>query len=215
MLVRSDASGALEDLTPPPFNARSGVHEYGGGAYALSGDRLWFSNFADGRVYTKVGTGAPAPLTTEGSARFGDLTLDPARRRLLAVRETHRGDAPPANELVAISIDDGSERVLASGRDFYAAPTPSPDGRRLAWLAWDQPDMPWDAAALWLAELDGDGAAGASDPDRRGLGLLRVPARLVAGRVPLVRRRPARMVEPPSLAGWGASLHASGRARVR
>ena len=158
VLVRADASGTLEDLTPPPFNVRSAVHEYGGGAYVVSGDRCWFSNFADGRVYAKAGATPPAPLTAQGSARFGDLTLDPARRRLLAVREIHRGDAPPVNELVAVSIDDGSERVLAAGQDFYAAPAPSPDGRRLAWLAWDQPDMPWDGAALWLAELDADGA---------------------------------------------------------
>ena len=109
VLVRTGASGALEDLTPPPFNVRSGVHEYGGGAYALSGDQWWFSNYADGRVYAGgAGAAAPAPLTAPGSARFGDLTLDPARRRLLAVRETHRDDAPPVNDLVAISIDDGT-----------------------------------------------------------------------------------------------------------
>ena len=171
VLVRTDVSGpgGIEDLTPPPFNVRSGVHEYGGGAYAVSGDRLWFSNFADGRIYARAGgDAAPTPLTAKGPARFGDLTLDPARRRLLAVRETHRGDASPVNDLVAISIDDGSERVLASGRDFYAAPAPSPDGRRLAWLAWDQPDMPWDGAALWLAELDGDGAP-------------RAPTRIIGG----------------------------------
>ena len=168
VLVRTDASGTLEDLTPPPFNVRSAVHEYGGGGYAVAGDRLWFSNFADGRVYAKAGVAAPAPLTARGSARFGDLTLDPARRRLLAVRETHRGAAPPVNELVAISIDDGAERVLVSGHDFYAAPAPSPDGRHLAWLAWNQPDMPWDGAALWLAELDGDGAP-------------RAPTRIVGG----------------------------------
>ena len=173
VLVRTDLSGPgeIEDLTPPPFNVRSGVHEYGGGAYAVSGDRLWFSNFADGRVYSRTGgDAAPAPLTAAGPARFGDLTFDPVRRRLLAVRETHAGDAPPVNELVAISIDDGSERVLASGRDFYAAPAPSPDGRHLAWLAWDQPDMPWDGAALWLAELDGDGAPGAATRITGGAG---------------------------------------------
>ena len=163
VLVRADASGGREDLTPEPFNVRSGVHEYGGGAYAVAGSRAWFSNFADGRVYALDGGGdaAPVPLTGEGSARFADLTLDLGRRRLLAVRETHRGDAPPVNDLVSISIDDGTERVLASGRDFHAAPAPSPDGRHLAWLAWDQPDMPWDAAALWLAELDADGLPGA------------------------------------------------------
>ena len=163
VLVRTDISepGRIEDLTPPPFNVRSNVHEYGGGAYAVCGNRLWFSNLADGRIYAKAGTAAPAPLTAQGPARFGDLTLDARRGRLLAVRETHRSDSPPANELVAISIDDGSERVLASGQDFYAAPAPSPDGRHLAWLAWNQPDMPWDAAALWLAELDEQGGLGA------------------------------------------------------
>ena len=160
VLVRADPSGGREDLAPQPYNVRSGVHEYGGGAYAVAGSRVWFSNFADGRIHARDGAAAQAPLTAQGSARFGDLTLDLGRRRLLAVREAHRGDAPPANDLVAISIDDGSQRVLASGHDFYAAPAPSPDGRHLAWLAWDQPDMPWDAAALWLAELDGDGTPG-------------------------------------------------------
>ena len=161
VLVRTDVSGRLEDLTPPPFNVRSGVHEYGGGAYAVSGDRLWFSSYGDGRVHVRAGAASPTPLTSQGSARFGDLTFDPRLQRLLAVRETHQGDAPPVNDLVAVSIDDGSARVLASGHDFYAAPAPSPDGRHLAWLAWDQPDMPWDAAVLWLAELDRDGAPGA------------------------------------------------------
>ena len=161
VLVRTNDAGGSDDLTPSPFNVRSRVHEYGGGAYAVSGDRVWFSNFEDGRVYAQTGTAAPTPLTAEGSARFADLTADPRRRRLLAVRETHRDGAPPANDLVSISVDDGSVRVLASGHDFFAAPAPSPDGRRLAWLAWDQPDMPWDAAALWLAELDLDGAPGA------------------------------------------------------
>ena len=161
VLVRTNEAGSTDDVTPPPFNVRSRVHEYGGGAYASSGDLVWFSNFEDGRVYMQAGTSVPAPLTAEGPARFADLTVDPGRRRLLAVRELHRDGAPPANDLVSVSIDDGSVRVLASGHDFYAAPAPSPDGKRLAWLTWDQPDMPWDAAALWLAELDGDGVPGA------------------------------------------------------
>ena len=161
VLVRADEAGRAVDVTPAPFNVRSRVHEYGGGAYAVSGDHVWFSNFEDGRVYMQAGTAAPAPLTAEGPARFADLTVDRGRRRLLAVREMHGDGAPPVNDLVAISIDDGSVRTIASGHDFFAAPAPSPDGTRLAWLAWDQPDMPWDAAALWLAELDGDGVPGA------------------------------------------------------
>ena len=160
VLVRTNDADESDDVTPPPFNVRSRVHEYGGGAYAVSGDRVWFSNFDDGRVYAQTGTAAPAPLTAEGSARFADLSVDARRRRLLAVRETHPDGAPPVNELVAISMDDGSVQVLASGHDFFAAPAPDPDGRQLAWLAWNQPDMPWDAASLWLADLDGEGAPG-------------------------------------------------------
>ncbi len=160
VLVRTDTAGRHAAVTPPPFNVRSRVHEYGGGAYAVSGDLVWFSCFADGRVYAQEGGAAPDPLTAEGAARYADLSVDPGRRRLLAVRELHRDGAPPANDLVSISIDDGSVRVLASGHDFFAAPAPSPDGKRLAWLAWDQPDMPWDAAALWLADLDRDGVPG-------------------------------------------------------
>ena len=160
VLVRANDDGGFDDVTPPPFNVRSRVHEYGGGAYAVSGERVWFSNFVDGRVYAQTDTTAPAPLTAKGPTRFADLTVDRGRRRLLAVRETHREDAPPVNDLVAISIDDGSVRVLATGHDFFAAPAPSPDGKQLAWLAWDQPDMPWDAAALRLADLDRDGVPG-------------------------------------------------------
>ena len=159
--VRSDVTARPADVTPAPFNVRSRVHEYGGGAYAVSGDRIWFSNYEDGRVHAQAGAAVPIPVTVEGTSRFADLTVDPVRRRLLAVRETHRDGAPPVNDLVAISIDDGSMRTLASGHDFFAAPAPGPDGRRLAWLAWDQPDMPWDAAALYLAELDRDGIPGA------------------------------------------------------
>ena len=160
VLVRADETGRAVDVTPTPFNVRSRVHEYGGGAYAVSGDHVWFSNFEDGRVYMQTGTAAPVPLTAECPARFADLTVDRGRQRLLAVRETHDDGAPPVNDLVAISVDDGSVRTIASGHDFFAAPAPSPDGRHLAWLAWDQPDMPWDAAALWLAELDRDGVPG-------------------------------------------------------
>ena len=168
VLVRTDSAGRPGDITPPPFNVRSRVHEYGGGAYAVSGERAWFSNYVDGRVYAQAGVAAPTPLTAEGPARFANLTVDPGRSRLLAVRETHGDGALPVNDLVAISIDDGSVRVLASGHDFFAAPAPSPDGRRLAWLAWNQPDMPWDAAALWLADLDQDG-------------MPRTPVRIVGG----------------------------------
>jgi len=51
--------------------------------------------------------------------------------------------------------------VLVEGPDFLSSPRASPDGARLAWVAWNHPDMPWDASALWVAELDAAGQPGA------------------------------------------------------
>ena len=176
VFVCEDENGGIEAFTPAPFSVRSRVHEYGGGAYAFRGGRLWFSNEADGRIMVQEKssalplpvTGAPDPSTT-CEHRFGDLTLDRANARLLAVRERHSGsNAPPVNDLVAISIESGAVRSIASGHDFYASPAPAPDGRRLAWLAWNQPDMPWDAAALYMVDIDDEGLP--VDSPRRVMG---------------------------------------------
>ena len=154
-----------EDLVPGGFNARTRVHEYGGGAYLVVGDVLFFSNFADQRLYRRdPGGGRPRPITPEPPApaahRYADACPTPDGRRLLCVRERHQ-DGRVDNELVVVPADGGGPpAVLAAGRDFYASPRVSPDGRRLAWLEWDHPQMPWDGTELKLAELAGDGLAG-------------------------------------------------------
>ncbi len=155
VVVRRTAEGRLNDLLPRPFSARSRVHEYGGGAFAVSGDRVFFCNDSDQRIYVCQGDGTPRPLTAAGPVRFADLVVDRERQRLLAVAETHDG-GEPANTLVAVGFD-GSPRRLAGGRDFFAAPRISPDGRTLAWLSWDHPEMPWDGTTLWSAEFTADG----------------------------------------------------------
>ena len=149
------------EMTPAPFNVRSRVHEYGGGAYAVDGDTIYFSHFADNVVYkldVADDGAAPVALTTAGKQRFADFVVDRARNRLIAVRELHGDDphAQPANTLCAINAD-GSETVLAQGADFYSSPRLSPDGRSLAWLSWDHPRMPWQGTTLWLADIGDDG----------------------------------------------------------
>jgi dipeptidyl aminopeptidase/acylaminoacyl peptidase len=161
VLVRRRPDGVVTDVTPPPFNVRSRVHEYGGGAYAVRGDDVFFVNFADQRLHHQAPGAAPVPLGPAGPWRLGDLVLDPRRPRLLAVGERHDPDrTEPENALVAIDLASGELEVLVRGADFYACPTPSPDGGRLAWLAWNHPHMPWDAAALYVAPLDSDGWPG-------------------------------------------------------
>jgi dipeptidyl aminopeptidase/acylaminoacyl peptidase len=153
----------IDELTPAPFNVRTRVHEYGGGAYAVAGDTVFFSNFADNRLYMQRGDGDAHPFTNAGRQRFADFVPDSRRQRLIAVREEHSEDpalhAQPTNTLCAVGFD-GSETVLAQGHDFYSSPRLSPDGLSLAWLTWDHPRMPWQGTELWLAEVLHDGSLG-------------------------------------------------------
>src|SRR5690349_4793910 len=159
-LLRRAADGPAEEVTPAPFNLRTRVHEYGGRAYAARDGLVVGSEFRDQRLYRLGGT-EPVPLTPESGAalRYAEPVLDPARGRVLAVREDHRAGGEPRNELVAVPLEGGQHEglVLDGGHDFVAFPRPSPDGRRLAWIAWDHPDMPWDGSTLWVADLDAQG----------------------------------------------------------
>lgn len=160
-LRRRTGTGPVEELTPAPFNLRTRVNEYGGRPFAARGGVIVGTGFADQRLYRFVPGGEPVPLTpdTPGLLRYADLVLDPARPRVLAVREDHRAGGEPETTLVAVPLEGGPHEgeVLARGHDFFAYPRPSADGRRLAWLSWDHPAMPWDATTLWVAELDARG----------------------------------------------------------
>ena len=167
VLVRRTPDGTVSDVTPRPFNVRSRVHEYGGRCHLVRGGTVYFSHFADDRLYRQLPGEAPAPFTPELNVRYADPVLDAERRRLIVVREDHRaggheaGGHEPRNELVAVGLGmenaDGGA-VLVTGADFYAAPRLSPDGAQLAWIEWDHPNMPWDATRLMLARVNEDGA---------------------------------------------------------
>ena len=158
-LLRQRA-GVVSEMTPAPFNVRTRVHEYGGGACLAADGTVWFSHFADNRLYVIKDGAAPAPLTHNGAQRHADFVLDRQRQRLVSVREDHtHGSSQPVNTICAVGFD-GRETVLVSGSDFYAAPRLSPDGRFLAWLCWDHPRMPWQGTELWLAALHADGSLG-------------------------------------------------------
>ncbi|SDT28560.1 S9 family peptidase [Microlunatus soli] len=154
-------AGTETEVTPAPFNVRSRVHEYGGGAFAVADGTVVFSDFASNRLYLlSRDETTPRPLTTDPELRYGALQIDPARDLLVAVREDHRGDGEPINTVIARRLSDSPEiadRVLCAGADFYAGPQLS--ASRLAWIEWQHPNMPWDSTRLRIADLPltGDG----------------------------------------------------------
>lgn len=158
-LVRRTPDGVIADFGPPEFNTRTSAHEYGGGAYAASAGVAYASSFADQRLYRLSADGPAVPITPEPEParglRYADLTI--RNRWAIGVRERHDTGGEPTNELVRIALDGSGVEVVASGHDFFSSPRISPDGTRLAWLAWDHPDMPWDATGLWVADLTAEG----------------------------------------------------------
>ncbi|TMG44187.1 MAG: S9 family peptidase [Chloroflexi bacterium] len=167
VLVRRTADGRIADAVPREFNTRTRVHEYGGGAVAVRGTSAVFSNFADQRLYRVDDGGAPVaitPETAEASHRYADGVVAPDGAHLVCVRERHEADGV-VNEIVSLPIDGSAPpRVIVSGHDFFSTPRISPDGRHVAWLAWDDPNMPWDGTELFVAERRRDGTL--ADPVR-------------------------------------------------
>jgi dipeptidyl aminopeptidase/acylaminoacyl peptidase len=157
-IVRREPDGRSADLLAAPWSARTRAHEYGGGAFSVSDGTVFFSNDADQRIYAVRSGGDPRPITSAGPFRFADAVVDRRTARLVAVREDHsRAGEEPVSTIVAIPIDgESTGRVLVSGRDFFASPRLCPAGRRLAWLAWSHPHMPWDESELWVAEISPD-----------------------------------------------------------
>ncbi|MCW2507037.1 MAG: Peptidase, (Acylaminoacyl-peptidase) family, partial [Modestobacter sp.] len=162
VLVRRSADGSTTDLLPPPWNARTRVHEYGGGAWTVAGGDVWFTGFADQRLYlVPAGTGEPVAVTPEpelpAGVRHADLRVTPDGAAVVAVRETHAASGAAADVVhEVVRVDrDGTSTVLVSGTDFVSDPRLSRDGGWLAWLQWQHPDMPWDAAELVVRGPDG------------------------------------------------------------
>ncbi|MEP7059435.1 MAG: S9 family peptidase, partial [Actinomycetota bacterium] len=184
VIVRGDPWSTPADLIPEGFNARTTVHEYGGGSYLVHRGGVWFSNMADQRLYRVPSAGgSPEPVTPDsgGTHRYADGRITPDGSLLITVRERHEGDGRAdlvVNELAVFPPDGSAEpRTIAGGRDFYAAPRVSPDGSKLCWLEWDLPFMPWDGTELWVADL---GANGTLSGHRRVEG--RLPGTEGAGR---------------------------------
>ena len=159
VIVRRVADGNIDDVTPPTFNARTRVHEYGGGAFCVADGVVYFANYDDQRLYRHRHGETPVPVTPEGDLRYADMVIDPVRDLLICVQEDHTSSSQEAvNTVSGVPLKgDGASQVLVSGSDFYSSPRLSPNGMKLAWLSWNHPNMPWDGTELWVSDLSSDG----------------------------------------------------------
>ena len=144
------------DLTPDGYSVLSRVHEYGGVAYCTSDDIVYFVNGDDQNLYAQP-IDDPNSVTqitmSDVNERFADPIYDPNGHRLICVRERHFADREAVNDLVAVDVQDGQIAPLHQGHDFYAHARLTPNGRQIAFLAWDHPNMPWNGTQLYTMTL--------------------------------------------------------------
>jgi dipeptidyl aminopeptidase/acylaminoacyl peptidase len=163
MKIQSSGGDPIE-ITDPPYNVRTTVHEYGGGAFVLSDEAVYFSNFTDQLLYKQSGrkTGvfsSPIQVTRTGTdVRYSDGVFDKTRNRLICVQEHHpvSGKRDAVNSIVSLDLKGSvtREELLISGNDFYSFPRLNSDGSKIAWITWNFPNMPFDGSELWVGDFD-------------------------------------------------------------
>ncbi len=176
-LMRRGSDGTVTELLPSPWSVGTRVHEYGGRAHlpvprrddkAIIRRGVVFCQSSDQRLYLLArGSRDPVPLTPDDGAasRYADPVLGADGRSVLCVRERHE-EGSVRRSIVSVPLsgrgaqDPAAVRELVSGADFYASPTPSPDGTHLAYVRWNHPRMPWDGSELRVGTLGESGLTG-------------------------------------------------------
>ena len=137
------------------MNVRTRVHEYGGSSYTVTNSLVFFVNAKDQDIYcidNKQSLQFQQITNSGPDERFANLIFDEKHDRLICVRETHRSDQV-INDLVWVDVNTGACTVIHGEHDFYGQPRCSPCGRKLAFLAWNLPNMPWDGTFLYVASV--------------------------------------------------------------
>ena len=159
VIVKQTADGKQSDVIPKEYNARTRVHEYGGGSYLVTGKGVVFSNFSDQNLYLINTDNNCIKLTDNETCRYADMVYDKYMNRIICVREDHSDKSKEAvNTIVAVSfVEDEDELILVEGADFYSNPRISHEGKSLCWISWQHPSMPWGNTNLFVADINSIG----------------------------------------------------------
>tara|TARA_B100000519_G_scaffold97055_1_gene84494 strand:- start:3492 stop:5390 length:1899 start_codon:yes stop_codon:yes gene_type:complete len=161
VIIKKDNNGNIKDVIPNKFNAKTNVHEYGGGSFSVSNGIVIFSNYPDNRLY-KVSEAdpLPTPITKDDpNLRYANIEFDKLRNRIITVHENHTNPNDIINSLVSINLEAPNNIItIKSGADFYSSPSINPDSTELAWIEWNHPNMPWDSTSLHVGNISDDGS---------------------------------------------------------
>lgn len=150
VLIKQEEGKPPLEITPQPYSVASRVHEYGGKAFAVSKEVFYFINKSDQNLYKIDPSGKISPVITE-SYRFVQPLITP--EGIIAVTEEHLASGEVINFLALITLE-GKTLRLAEGADFYSSPAFFEKEKKLAWISWNHPQMPWDGTVLTVATLD-------------------------------------------------------------
>lgn len=154
-----EQGGVRTDVFPAPVSVRTRIQEYGGAAYLVTDQCIFYVQDSDQRIYAyDLAHQHARAITPEGQFRYADFCFDARRQRLLAVREDYTAAPPhPVTDIIAIDLLLPGITSLTQGADFYSNPRLSPNGEQLSFLRWFHPQMPWDGTECVVAELDAHG----------------------------------------------------------
>lgn len=154
VIVKQSNDSSNQDMLPQDYNARNRVHEYGGASFIVKNDIIYFINYKDQKIYEIKPNEKPRAITPKGT-RFADMHITPFG--IVAIAESHSKNIPPENYIAHIDIHSGKISRITSGYDFYAGIAISHDYKNIAWICWNQPNMPWDNNELWTAKFSDNG----------------------------------------------------------
>ncbi len=149
VIIRWSEEEGRTVITPIGYSVRTRMYVYGGSAYAVGDTALYFVNDKDQCIYSQGHKGGDPKKITQTGLKYAELC--PIKGGLVALVES-----PGEKHFIGfVETMTGNTIPLVEGADFYSSPQVSPDGKKIAWIEWNHPNMSWDESSLWVGELEG------------------------------------------------------------
>jgi dipeptidyl aminopeptidase/acylaminoacyl peptidase len=148
-------NGHPRDVLPAKYSALSQVHEYGGASFLVRFDgRIIFTDFDTKGVFILDPETQEVNLigSSDPKVYFADFAVN--GKTIVSIREDHHPAKIEDIKNTLVTISSQGVKTIVEGSDFYAFPRFSPDGKKICWVSWNHPAMPWTSTELWVASFE-------------------------------------------------------------